>query len=415
MNKSLAEKYNNSDRKFEPGIHSSIDTITAFIEKRQYSRRFGKESWVRFADVFEDYLKFCDESIYVPVSRTFFKAYLEDLTYQIEKIWGGKYLYINFGPKDGSYPGNKPVPPHEEVNPNNKVIELPLDSIPLNKDLGISVTVQKEEEDENKETNIVPKPKISEEELLRIDKFVRDKFVNKYCHYATYNTYNVKKLYASFKYYTKNDSITYDEFAYVISSIPLAKVNIPKYGFEAGKLFSCVIPEFSYLKFMKHKSNFNIANYKEKVTDAEKETLAIYAKMSEEDIKEGIAKEEETTKTIVPETKAVEETKPEEKEVHEEVKKEINTNNPSIDLVENEMRKIEENYKAVLIKYKTLDDIKHIINARRDEVHPELQFVFDMSVKEVVGTLDSIEPEEMSKVKMVLVNKLDSLASFVKK
>jgi hypothetical protein len=79
------------------------------------------------------------------------------------------------------------------------------------------------------------------------------------------------------------------------------------------------------------------------------------------------------------------------------------------------MKKIEEKYKAVLIKYKTLDDIKHIIKAKRDEVHPELQFVFDMSVKEVIGNLDSIEPEEMGKVKMVLVNKLDSLASFVKK
>ena len=430
MKTSVMEKYNNhTDRRFsDPHTHGDSDTITAFIEKRNYGLRFGKKNWVRFVDVFNDYMDFCNESIYIPVSRTFFQKYLEDTTYTVDKIHGGRYLYINMGPKDGSYPGSKPAPEPEVIDTTNNVIELPLDPVPFEgAEIETSVTVEEAEPIKEEVKTKIDKPNISDEEFIRIDNFIRDNFINRYCNYATYNTFNLKKLYASMRYYTGNTSISYEEFSYVISRIPAARINIPTFGSEVGKIFSCLVPEYCHLKFLRDKSGFRLTNYDEKIKKAEQGTLEIFKSLckqeneKEEDKKEENIKESETKveEPALIKVEQVEEPKVKKEEKKEEevskVNKEQQQNNPAINAVEAAMTKIEKEYADVFVKYKTLADIRAIIADGRNEVHEELQFVFDMAVQEIINKLDSMDANTIILAKTSLETKLKSLASFTKK
>ena len=406
------------------------NSVFQFMEDENYSRSFSKDEYMQFKKLYVAYLKYCNKKGYLPISRVGFKSIMEDHTYAIEKRGGTLFINVNkITPvevgKEVVVDSAKPevVEQVEEENKdmeNEKAVEI----------LG-SVKVF------NFKFKPIETPDVSKERLQEIDHFVRDSFIRKYTQYSEDGkaTYDTKKLYASFKYYTKDKDITFNQLRYVLSHIPAARLTTSE---DFTKEFSALIPEFYFLAHIHDKDVENgipitVDRYNTRVLKAKAEVIKIYKELKEnngfddpevmeEPVVEEIKKEEEV---VVPVQQELLHEVKEEPNVNKEIqnKEEVTdtvpyeTDNEAFSSINSAMESIEHDYAGVIRKYKALESIKQVIKEERVKVHVDLKPIFDMLVNNALTKFEDMNPtfpsfdEEVEDLKANLRN----LSSFVKK
>ena len=436
--------YENSDRKFERAHYCSDveGTFDKFMYDRDYHMVFDKKDWIKFSDLYRDYLKYCGESIYVPASSPAIKKYLKDATYKVIKLPesrnNSKNLYVNI---------NRRVK-EATITPSSKVVQIPLpvqqpvdppevmnQPIPLTADLNGSVTL---------------KPKFILDSITtltgdlaqKVNDGVRE-FIHKKTSYDEDGImYDTRKLYAAYLYYAKDkkDVTTYsfNAFRYVLSVIPAARLNS---DYENNTEVSRIIPEFEYLARMHEKNKaglipMQVNNYEKRVTKALEGTMAIYDQLEADNAWNPVVVEVEEVVNEPP----VEEVKASFTNLHNKINnafggeqkaiKKVSTtietktveaneevDSKAMESVDSAMQNIEEQYAPILMKYKALEEIRQTIKEERTKVHEELKPVFDMIVSSALSKMESLDATTTSFHTEVdaIKGSLKNLTSFTKK
>lgn len=442
--------YENSDRKFERAhYYSDVEgTFDKFMYDRDYHMVFDKSEWIKFSDLYRDYLKYCGESIYVPASSLAIKKYLKDATYRVIKLPesrnDSKNLYVNINRKDKetttTTPSNKvvqiPLPVQPSVAPSPEIMNQP---IPLTADLNGSVTLKPK-------FILDPITTLTGDLAKKVNDSVRE-FIHKKASYdEDGGMYDTRKLYAAYLYYAKNkeDITTYsfNAFRYVLSVIPAARLNS---DYENNTEVSRIIPEFEYLARMQEKNKaglieMKVNNYEKRVTKALEGTMAIYDQLEADNAWNPVVVEEEEEVVNVNEQPVEAEVKASFTELHDKINnafggeqkavKEIvstpietktveteEVDSKAMESVDSAMQNIEEQYAPILMKYKALEEIKQTIKEERQKVHEELKPIFDMMVSSALSKLESLDPTTASFHNEVdsIKGSLKNLTSFTKK
>jgi chromosome segregation ATPase len=246
--------------------------------------------------------------------------------------------------------------------------------------------------------------------------------------------YDTKKLYAAYRYYMRGkDTYSFNEFRYVISCIPAARLES---DYDNNTEVSRIIPEFEYLSRMEEKNKagliqMQINNYYKRVTKAIEETKKIYEQLESENGWYPTVVEEEKKEDKVEEIKkdfaeiqhniksafGGEEQRKESSAIIETKKVELKEDDKSLGSVDAAMHDIENNYASVIRKYKALESIKQVIKEEKVKVHDDLKPIFDMLVDNSLKKFEEINPTFPSFEKEVedLKNNLRNLSNFVKK
>lgn len=425
--------YKNSDRKFE-SKHYKADSgsIEKFIYVKGYSLVFDKQDWVKFSDFYRDYLKFCADSVYVPLNQLTVKKYLQDATYRVIKLvesrHDSKNLYVNINNKKTS-PKPKVVPiQHIQQQPTQTALDLMTKPIPITTDLHGSVEVKPVFKLELFTT-------LSGDFGQKVNDNVRE-FIHRRTSYDEDGIpYDTKKLYAAYRYYMRDKDIySFNEFRYIISCIPAARLES---DYDNNTEVSRIIPEFEYLSRMEEKNRagliqMQINNYYKRVTKASEEAKKIYEQLEAENgwyPAPAVVEEEKEDKDKVEELKKAElqhniksvggeEQHKEASSTTIETKKvELKEDDKSLGFIDAAMRDIEHNYAGVIRRYKALESIKQVIKEERVKVHADLKPIFDMIVENSLKKFEEINPTFPSFEKEVedLKANLRNLSNFVKK
>jgi len=422
--------YKNSDRKFE-SKHYKADTgsIEKFMYDKGYSLVFDKKDWIKFSDFYRDYLKYCADSIYVPLNQLTVKKFLQDSTYRVIKLvesrHDSKNLYVNVNKKTSPKPKVVPIQPVQQ--PVQSIMTKP---IPITAELSGSVKVKPM-------FKLEPFTTLSGDFGQKVNDSVRE-FIHRRTSYDEDGIpYDTKMLYAAYRYYMRDKDIySFNQFRYVISCIPAARLES---DYDNNTEVSRIIPEFEYLSRMEEKNKagliqMNINNYYKRVTKASEETKKIYNQLESENAwypavveEEKEDKVEEVNKNFAEiqhniksafggEQKAVKEivsTPIEMKMI--ETKEDFDSK--AMKSVDSAMQNIEEQYAPILMKYKALEEIKQTIKEERAKVHEELKPIFDMMVSTSLSKLESLDPTtagfhtEVDSIK----DSLKNLTQFTKK
>ena len=420
--------YKNSDRKFE-SKHYKADTgsIEKFMYDKGYSLVFDKKDWIKFSDFYRDYLKYCADSIYVPLNQLTVKKFLQDSTYRVIKLvesrHDSKNLYVNVNKKTTS-PKSKVVPIQPIQQPVQSIMTKP---IPI-QELSGSVEVKPM-------FKLEPFTTLSGDFGQKVNDSVRE-FIHRRTSYDEDGIpYDTKKLYAAYRYYMRDkDVYSFNEFRYVISCIPAARLES---DYDNNTEVSRIIPEFEYLSRMEEKNKagliqMQINNYYKRVTKASEEAKKIYEQLEAENGWYPAVVEEEKKEDKVEEVKkdfaelqhniksafGGEEQHKEVSSATIETKKvELKEDDKSLDSVDHALHDIENNYASVIRKYKALESIKQVIKEEKVKVHDDLKPIFDMLVDNSLKKFEEINPTFPSFEKEVedLKANLRNLSNFVKK
>lgn len=438
--------YQNSDRKFERAHYCSDveGTFDKFMYDRDYHMVFDKKDWIKFSDLYRDYLKYCGESIYVPASSLAIKRYLKDATYKVIKLPesrnDSKNLYVNINRRENIST--------KSTTPSPKVVQIPLvqqptvvdppdvmtQPIPLTADLDGSVTLKPK-------FVLDPITTLSGDLAKNVNESVRE-FIHKKTSYdEDGNMYDTRKLYAAYLYYAKDKkyvtTYSFNAFRYVLSVIPAARLNS---DYENNTEVSRIIPEFEYLARMQEKNKagltqLQVNNYEKRVTKALEGTMAIYDQLEADNAWNPVVVEAEEVKND-----KVEEVKQDFTDLHNKINnafggepkaiKEISTtietktvetkeevDSKAMESVDSAMQNIEEQYAPILMKYKALEEIRQTIKEERAKVHEELKPVFDMMVSSALSKMESLDATTTSFHNEVdsIKGSLKNLTSFTKK
>ena len=442
--RSYTALYKTSDRKFENSHYKTdIGSFEKFLYDRNYTMAFDKKDWIKFSDLYKDYLKYCADSIYVPANQLTVKKYLKDMTYRVIKLPesrnDSKNLYVNIHRKEKEETSPKVVSINNNItNPNPEPVQedLGLMTEPLPKVIDCCTC---------KKNKFVLKPIITpaSDKIRVINDGVRE-FIHKKTSYdEDGKMYDTRKLYAAYLYYTENNTCSFNEFRYILSTIPAARLTS---DYENNTEVSRIIPEFEYLARMQEKNksgliNMKINNAEKRITKALEEAMKIYDKLNDEDRwysepekveekkkEEDKAKDFIDLKTKIHNTNGGEENKEESTTNAKEKEKVVEEKSNQIpdfgsdeikafDSVNAAMHDIESKYASVLLKYKALEDIKQTIKEQRAKVHEELRSVFDLMVNsslQKVETLDPLDPAFNKEIRAIK-DQLQNLTSFVKR
>lgn len=442
--KNCNQIYKNSDRKFERShYYSDVEgTFDKFMYDRDYHMVFDKKDWIKFSDLYRDYLKYCGESIYVPASSLAIKKYLQDATYKVIKLPesrnDSKNLYVNINRKEASNTPskskvNKVVQIPLQVQPSVDPPEIMTQPIPITADLNGSVTLKPK-------FVLEPITTLTGDLAQKVNDGVRE-FIHKKTSYDEDGImYDTRKLYAAYLYYAKDkkDITTYsfNAFRYVLSVIPAARLNS---DYENNTEVSRIIPEFEYLARMQEKNKagltqLRVNNYEKRVTKALEGAMAIYDQLEADNAWNPVVVKEEEVKND-----KVEEVKKDFTNLHDKINnafggepkpfKEVSTpieaktveaeevDSKAMESVDSAMQNIEQQYAPILMKYKALEEIKQIIKEERQKVHEELKPIFDMIVSSSLSKLESLDAttagfhNEVDSIK----DSLKNLTQFTKK
>jgi hypothetical protein len=311
-----------------------------------------------------------------------------------------KFLYVNINNKNKK----KFIKPETDQQISLDVLpDIPTEDIPFDRDIETSVKVVGE-------YHFLPISKPDKNDQANINKMVRQ-FLSFNCQYDMEQEYDTRKLYAAFLYYTKSNDVSFNAFRYILSSIPVAKLNTSDTTETV-----CVLPEFEYLEKMRTNfGNVSISNFEKRVAEPKKEIFKILKDLEEHNF---LMKNEETKKE---EEKIEEPAQP--VPVVENREKEVSVNktyldldNVSMETIDKGMLEIENKYSVIIAKYNTMKELKELVKSYRPKVHGDLKAVFDLYVSMCVNKLKEADTEEKIKTEFVVCkSKLYNLTLFVKK